>query len=197
MKRIVFLSILTATLTINAAAQQPAEQRVALNEPATGLDAKSAPALEARMLTQNLNGSDDSPVTDVKVSIKNITSNFYTYVSGWATFYDASGVRCGDGLFKVDALAPQESVEVDTPGIRLRCSPQTWRIVPTNLTTRTADIAKPAEVVPLATAVEPPRPAPKNFIINIDGQDYPIQIDNPLVLRFGNRNRTIVLKSVP
>ena len=57
------------------------------------------------------------------VAIKNVTSNFYTYVSGWATFYDANAGRCGEGLFKVDALAPQESAEVDTPGLRLHCSP--------------------------------------------------------------------------
>ena len=180
-----------------ASAQQPNEQRAALNETAIALDAKSAPALEARLLTQVLNGSDDSPVTNIKLSVKNSTANFYTYVSGWATFYDANAIRCGEGLFKIDALAPQESAETDTPGLRLRCSPKSWRVVATNLMTRTVDVAKPAEVPPPAEPAPVERPAPMNFVISIDGQDYPIQVNNPMVLRLGNRNRRIVLRPVP
>ena len=201
MKRIAFFSTLIACVAISASAQQPNEQRVALSEAAIALDSKAAPALEARLLTQVLNGSDDSPVTNIKLSVKNSTPNFYTYVSGWATFYDANAIRCGEGLFKVDALAPQESAEVDAPGLRLRCSPQSWRIVANNLMTRTADIAKPTEAapptVPAAPAVEERPAPPMNFIISIDGQDYPIQVNNPLVLRLANRNRRIVLKQIP
>ncbi len=178
-------------------AQQPNEQRAALSETVIALDAKSAPALEARLLTQVLNGAEDSPVTNIKISVKNTTPNFYTYVSGWATFYDANTTRCGEGLFKIDALAPQESAEVDTPGLRLRCSPQSWRVVATNLMTRTADIAKPSEPAPPVQAAVPERPAPMNFVINVDGQDYPIQVNNPMVVRLGNRNRRIVLRQVP
>ena len=196
MKRIALLSTIIICLAISTAAQQSNEQRSALNEAAVALDAKSSPALEARLVTQVLNGSDDSPVTNIKLSVKNATANFYTYVSGWATFYDANAIRCGEGLFKVDALAPQESAEVDTPGLRLRCSPQSWRIVATNLMTRSVDVAKPAEVpaAPAETPVVAERPAPMNFVISIDGQDYPIQVNNPMVLRLGNRNRRIVLK---
>jgi hypothetical protein len=177
-------------------AQQPNEQRAALTEAAIALDAKAAPALEARLLTQALNGADDSPVTNIKLSVKNTTPNFYTYVSGWATFYDANATRCGEGLFKIDALAPQESAEVDAPGLRLRCSPQSWRVVATNLMTRTVDIAKPVEPPqpPPQSAAVPERPAPMNFILNVDGQDYPIQVNNPMVLKLGNRNRKIVLR---
>lgn len=178
-------------------AQQPNEQRAALNETAIALDPKSAPALEARLLTQGLNGTEDSPVTNVKLSVKNTTPNFYTYVSGWATFYDANAARCGEGLFKIDALAPQESTEVDTPGLRLRCSPQSWRVVATNLMTRTVDIPKPVEPAAPVQAAVPERPAPMNFVINVDGQDYPIQVNNPMVVRLGNRNRKIVLRQVP
>jgi hypothetical protein len=178
-------------------AQQPNEQRAALSETVIALDAKSAPALEARLLTQVLNGAEDSPVTNIKLSVKNTTPNFYTYVSGWATFYDANATRCGEGLFKIDALAPQESAEVDTPGLRLRCSPQSWRVVATNLMTRTVDIAKPTEPAPPVQAAVPERPAPKNFVISVDGQDYPIQVNNPMVVRLGNRNRRIVLRQVP
>jgi hypothetical protein len=188
--------VLVASVTINA--QQSTEQRAALTDAATGFDVKGAPAIEARLLTQVLNGSDESPVTNVKIAVKNVTPIFYTYVSGWATFYDANATRCGEGLFKLDALAPQESAEVDTPGLRLRCSPSTWRVVATNLVTRTVDIAKPVETQAPPTEpapAQPPNAPPMNFVISIDGEEHPIQVNNPLVLKLGNRNRTIVLKA--
>jgi hypothetical protein len=196
MKRIVMAFAAIGVLACTAVAQQSTEQRAALADTATGLDAKGAPAIEARLLTQVLNGTDESPVTNVKIALKNVTPIFYNYVSGWATFYDANATRCGEGLFKLDALAPQESAEVDTPGLRLRCSPSTWRVVATNLVTRTVDIAKPVETqVPPAEAAPAQPIAPVNFVISVDGEEHPIQVNNPIVLKLGNRNRTIVLKS--
>ena len=198
MKRLILMPMLVIGFSFAALAQQPNEQRAPLTGPAVAFDAKSATALEARLLTQVLNGSDDSPVTNVKIAVKNVAPNFYTYVSGWATFYDSNAVRCGEGLFKLDALAPQESAEVDTPGLRLRCSPSTWRIVATNLMTRTADIAQvvaPPSPPPVEAVVE--KPAPVNFVISIDGEQHPIQVNNPIVLKLGNRNRKIVLRPVP
>jgi hypothetical protein len=188
--------ILIALCAIAVAAQQP-EQRASLNDAAIAFDAKGAPGIEARLLTTMLNGSQDSPVTNVRLVIKNPTANSYTYVSGLATFYDAAAVRCGEGQFKVDALAPNESAETDTPGLRLRCSPATWRIVATSLLTRANETAK-IEAPP--TPVEPAvveKPAPTNFIISIDGEQHPIQINNPIVLKLGTRNRKIVLRNVP
>jgi len=196
MKRIVMAFAAIGVLAGTAFAQQPTEQRFALTEAAVGFDVKGSPAIEGRLLTQVLNGSDESPVTNVKIAVKNVTPIFYAYVSGWATFYDANATRCGEGLFKLDALAPQESAEVDTPGLRLRCAPSTWRVVATNLVTRTVDIAKSVE-----TQVPPTEPAaaqpvaPVNFVISIDGEEHPIQVNNPIVLKLGNRNRTIVLKA--
>src|SRR2546421_5653772 len=195
MKRLILMPMLVIGFSFAALAQQPNEQRAAVTDAAIAFDAKSAPALEARLRTQMLNGSDDSPVTNVKIAVKNVTPNFYTYVSGWATFYDANAVRCGEGLFKLDALAPQESAEVDTPGLRLRCAPSTWRIVATNLMTRNADFAPIAAPPPVEAVVE--KPPPVNFIISIDGEQHPIQVNNPIVLKLGNRNRKIVLKPVP
>ena len=198
MKRLILMPMLVIGFSFAALAQQPNEQHAAVADAAIAFDTKSAPALEARLRTQVLNGSDDSPVTNVKIAVKNVTPNFYTYVSGWATFYDASAVRCGEGLFKLDALAPQESAEVDTPGLRLRCAPSTWRIVATNLMTRTADVAQvvvSTTAAPVEAVVE--KPAPVNFIISIDGEQHPIQVNNPIVLKLGNRNRKIVLKPVP
>jgi hypothetical protein len=188
--------ILMTACAITLAAQQAVEQRAALSEAAVASDAKGAPAIEARLSTTVLNGSDDSPVTNVRLVVKNTGANFYNYVTGWATFYDSGAVRCGEGLFKIDALAPGESSETDTPGLRLRCTPASWRIVATNLLTRTADAAKEVVVAPLAESA-PEKPAPVNFIISIDGEQHPIQVGNPIVLKLGNRNRRVVLRPVP
>ena len=162
MKRIAIIVATIAMLTSIGYAQQPTEQRSALTDTAVGLDVKGAPAIEGRLLTQVLNGSDEFPVTNVKIAVKNVTPIFYTYISGWATFYDANATRCGEGLFKLDALAPQESAEVDTPGLRLRCAPSTWRVVATNLVTRTVDIAKPVE-----TQAPPTEPAPAEPVASL------------------------------
>ena len=190
------LAILLAG-AITVAAQQPAEQRAALSEAAVGFDAKGAPAIEARLLTTVLNGSDDSPVTNVRLVIRNASANAYTYVTGWATFYDSGAIRCGEGLFKVDALARGESAETDTPGLRLKCTPASWRVVANNLLVRATDTAKVAETAPPPVAPVVERPAPVNFIISIDGEQHPIQINNPIVLKMGNRNRKIVLRPAP
>ena len=188
--------ILIALCAIAVTAQQP-EQRASLNDTAVAFDAKGVPGLEGRLLTTVLNGSQDSPVTNVRLVIKNPTANSYTYVSGFVTFYDAAAVRCGEGQFKVDALAPNESAETDTPGLRLRCTPATWRLVATNLITRLTDTAKPIEATAPVEAVVVEKPTPTNFIISIDGESHPIQINNPIVLKLGTRNRKIVLKNVP
>jgi hypothetical protein len=174
---------------------QPTEPRVALDQAAVAADSQGAPAIEARLLTQVLNGADDSPVTNVKLTVKNVGGRFYNYVSGWATFYDAAGVRCGEGLFKLDALAIDETAATDTPGLRLRCAPATWRIVATNLLTRTADVAKPGETA--APSEGERTTAPANFVISIDGEEHPIQLNRPVVLQMGNRERRIVLRSAP
>jgi len=194
---VLFAMILTTACAVTVAAQPAAEQRVALTEAAAASDARGAPAIEARLSTMVLNGSDDSPVPNVRLVVKNSSANFYTYVSGWATFYDSGAVRCGEGLFKVDALAPGESSETDTPGLRLRCTPASWRIVATNLLTRTADTAKEVVTAPPPAEPAPEKPAPVNFVISIDGEQHPIQIGNPIVLKLGNRNRKIVLRPVP
>ena len=193
MKRLTLVAVLVCSFAIAAAGQQ-SESRVALNQPATAADTGGNPAVEATLLTQVLNGADDSPVTNIKLVVKNVGGAFYTYVTGWATFYDSAGVRCGEGLFKVDALAVGESAGTDAPGLRLRCTPSTWRIVATNLLTRTGDVAKPGES---AMSGEAERPAPANFVISIDGEEHPIQLNNPIVLRMGTRERRIVLKQIP
>src|SRR5207248_9608198 len=89
--------LLSCAVVINA--QQPTEPRAALNEAATASDAKGAAAIEARLLTTVLNGFEDSPVTNVRIVVMNTGASFYTYVSGWAPFYDSCDVRCCEWLF--------------------------------------------------------------------------------------------------
>lgn len=193
MKRFLLVITLVASGAL-AVAGQTAEQRAGLNEAATGFDGKGAPAIEGKLLTTMLNGSDDAPLTNVKLVIKNTSSNFYTYVTGWATFYDSNAVRCGEGLFKVDALAPGESAETDTPGLRLKCTAASWRIAPSNLLTRAIDT--------VLIAPPPPAPAPEpvekrsvsNFVLSISGEDHPIQVGNPVVVKMGGKKVKIVLR---
>jgi hypothetical protein len=179
--------------------QEQAELRVALNAQPVALDAAGRPALGARLVTPTIQGTADAPVRNARIRIENRGAFFYTYVSGWATFYDGDGVRCGEGLFKVDALAPAESVETDMPGARITCAPVSWRIVATNLLTRTSETAKPegqamtvqASPDTTSSAAVPP------LVISIDGEEHPIQLNNPLVVRMGNRRRTIVVRTAP
>jgi hypothetical protein len=63
--------------------------------------------------------------------------------------------------------------------------------------TRTVDVAKTASAETAAVEPEPERPAPQNFVISIDGEEHPIQVNNPIVLKLGTRNRRIVLRSAP
>jgi hypothetical protein len=182
-----------------AGAPGETELRVALSAQPVAFDAMGRPALAARLVTTTLSGAVDAPVKNARLVIENRGAFFYTYVSGWATFYDGNGVRCGEGLFKVDALAPNEAVETDMPGARITCSPVSWRIVATNLLTRTSETAKPAADQTMTvrpsdattSATVPP------LIISIDGEEHPVQLNNPLVVKMGNRQRTIVIRTAP
>jgi hypothetical protein len=160
------------------------EKRVPLAEAAVALDASGAPALEASLKTTALNGSPDTPVTNIRMVVRNKSTLAYAFVSGSVTFYDAAGVRCGEGVFKADALAVDESFETDSPGVRIRCEVTSWRIVATNLLPRLPPNA------PIITLTR----VPQNLIISIDGETHPIQLDRPLTLTLGERRRTIIVR---
>jgi hypothetical protein len=160
------------------------EKRVPLAEAAVALDASGAPALEASLRTTALNGSPDTPVTNIRMVVRNKSTLAYAFVSGSVTFYDAAGVRCGEGVFKADALAIDESFETDSPGVRIRCEVTSWRIVATNLLPR---LPPNAPIITLTTV-------PQNLIISIDGETHPIQLDRPLTLTLGERRRTIIVR---
>ena len=182
---VVLCSVLCAVAQEIAPDNTLNEKRVPLAEAAVALDASGAPALEASLRTTALNGAPDTPVTNIRMIVKNRSTLAYAFVSGSVTFYDAAGVRCGEGVFKADALAVDESFETDSPGVRIRCEVTTWRIVATNLLPR---LPPNAPIITLTRASQ-------NLIISIDGETHPIQLDRPLTLTLGERRRTIVVRS--
>ena len=163
------------------------EKRVPLTEAAVAFDASGAPALEATLRTTPLNGAPDAPVTNVRMIVRNRSTIAYAFVSGSVAFYDSAGIRCGEGVFKADVVAPDESFETDTPGLRIRCEAATWRVVATHLLPR---MAPNQPITVLARA-------PANLVISIDGEEHPIQLDKPMVVTLGEKRRTIVVRSAP
>ena len=192
------LPMFAATFALGAvvvAAQQEtpraAEQRVPLSQAAIALEAKGSPAIEGTLRTTALNGAPDAPVMNIRLVLKNVSASFLTYVSGLATFYDAAGVRCGEGVFKVDGLAQNESAETDAPGLRITCAPATWRIIATNL------LPRAAEQTQLSPAAPATRSSSANLVIEIDGEEHPIQLGKPLVLNVGEKQKTIIVRAAP
>jgi len=195
---------LVACAATNARAQQAdaaqqqvgtSELRVALSAQPVALDGLGRPALAARLVTTALSGAPDAPIRNARVIIENRSEFFYTYASGWVTFYDGDGVRCGEGIFKMDALAPTESAETDLPGLRLKCTPVSWRLVATDLVIRTNDrVIAPTST---ATTASPSVPAVPPLEINIDGETHPLQLGNPLIIKVGRRQVTITVNTAP
>jgi hypothetical protein len=202
--------------TTNHAQAAPAEQRVPLAEKAVALDATGRAALAGNLLTTALNGGNDAPVRNVRLVIENRSADFYTYISGWATFYDAAGVRCGEGMFKLDALSVEESAETDTPGLRLTCAPTTWRIVALNLLTRAGDTARPilpAQVQSNSASAEQAQPgsaqtsapAPPDatnalplFVnISVDGRAYRVPLGSTLEIPVNKKRTKITVSASP
>ena len=186
------LMMLCIAFLVSAQEQPPVtgtlnEQRVPVAQAAVALDASGAPALEATLRTSALNGAPETPVTNMRMIVRNRSTMAYAFVSGAVTFYDAAGVRCGEGVFKADSLAADESFETDSPGLRIRCEATTWRIVANTLVPR----MPPNAPIPGLTR------APSNLVISIDGETHPIQLDKPLTLTLGERRRTIIVSSAP
>lgn len=138
-----------------APAAEIGERSVSLEEQATALDSSGREVLTGRLLTKALAGTVDAPVKNARFIIENRSAFFYTYITGNVTFYDERGVRCGEGQFTLNALAPGEAAETDAPGLRLSCSPGTWRIVANNLLRR-ADSNAPQVLPPTEPAVPSP-----------------------------------------
>ena len=189
--RIILAGLVVLASCFCVLAQQGAleEKRVSLSESAVALDGNGAAALEASLRTTSLNGAVDSPVTNVRMVIRNASGISYALVTGLVTFYDGAGVRCGEGLFKAGALAAGEAFETDAPGVRISCAPATWRIVASNLLPRFSPTPMPA------TATVSGRDL--NLMISVDGQEHPIQLDRPMVVNVGTTQRTIIVRQAP
>ncbi|MET0648558.1 MAG: hypothetical protein ABW208_18255 [Pyrinomonadaceae bacterium] len=191
---------------------RPSEPHVPLAQAAIAYDVAGNEALGGRLRTQSLVGSPEAPARNTRFVVENRSPVFYNYVAGWATFYGEDGVRCGEGLWKLEAFAPREQVEVDTPGLRLTCTPATWRIVATTLLTRTGDVAKPREQTPpppaetgapagatpaADTSATAPAAAVPPLEINVNGKTIPLQLGNPLEIVVGKERVRIVVQQAP
>ena len=193
MKRLFMIGVLLSTSVSVGMAQQPTarinEKRVGLGETAVAFDSSGAAALEASLSTQGLNGSAESPVTNVRMLVRNSSNIPLSFASGVVTFYDSNSVRCGESVFKTEALAVGEQFETDLPGIRIRCNATAWRVVATNLL--------PVFTPPAIPAAQTESRAQLRLLISIDGEQHPIQLDKPIKLSLGDRERTIVVREQP
>ncbi len=187
MKVVLIAVVLSLSCLCVAAQETTVEKRVALNERAVALDGNGSPALEATLKTTAINGAEDSPVSNISLVVKNISGTPYTFLTGLVTFYDGAGIRCGEGLFKAGALAADEAFETDSPGIRIRCSPASWRIFAQTLIPRIAPFITQPQAVNTRM----------NLVISVNGEEHPIQLDKPMVLKIGDQERTIVLREAP
>jgi hypothetical protein len=173
-----------------------AEQRVALESQAVALDSLGRTALSGQLLTRALGGTVDAPIKNARFIIENRSASFYNYVSGSVTFYDERGVRCGEGQFTMSALAPNEQVETDAPGLRLSCAPRTWRIVANNLLTRTSETAPPVvETAQPETPASVNTPAMLPLEITVDDQVYNAPLGSTLEVPVRKRRVKITVRS--
>lgn len=182
MKKFALVLLLLIAPNLIAQEQAPVEKRVSLTESAIALDANGTGVLEARLLTTSLTGAQDAPVTNTRLVIRNISATSFSFVSGVVTFYDNAGVRCGEDVFKAEVLAAGESFETDTPGVRIRCSASSWRLVATSLVPR---------------VVIPTNVTSARLMIAIDGEQHPLQLDKPLTISPSSKQRTIIVSSIP
>jgi hypothetical protein len=178
-------------------AQSPVEQPVSLAQKAIALDATGRETLSASLLTGALRGTPEAPIKNARFVIENRGAVFFTYVSGTITFYKEGNVRCGEGLFALNSLAPGESAETDAPGLRLECTPSSWRIVATNLLTRSSDVAKPVESQPLAPAQPVPPAQPSPLYLTVDGKQYQVPLNSTLEIPVKKRLIRITLSDQP
>lgn len=207
-KIMVMCVALSTCVALNVRAQQTAataqdagnERRVSLEEQPVALDALGRAAIAGQLLTKALSGSPDAPVKNARFIVENRSQFFYTYITGSVTFYDERGVRCGEGMFTLNALAPGEQAETDAPGLRLSCAPKTWRIVANNLLTRTSEKTLPVEEAaqPVQQPVQPApvnTPTPLPLEITVDDQVYSAPLGSTLEIPVKKRRIKITVRA--
>jgi hypothetical protein len=180
----------------NAVQDAGMEQRVALEAQAVALDSMGRTAISGQLLTRALNGVPDAPVKNARFIIENRSAFFYNYVSGSVTFYDERGVRCGEGQFTLNALAPNEQAETDAPGLRLTCAPTTWRIVAKDLVPRVNDRIVPVvETTQVEMPAATPTPAVMPLEIVVDDQVYNAPLGSTLDVSVRKRRVKITVRA--
>ena len=166
-----------------------ADGRVPLSEAAVSRGTNGEALIAATLRAVPAMGTPDAPVANVRFVIENRSAAAYSLLSGRVTFYDAAGVRCGEGLFTANSLAASERAEVDAPGLRLICAPAAWRIVPVALVTGGALMMNtPTQTTALATTDDAPR-----LSININGTVMPVQLGNPVEIEVGSERVRIIV----
>jgi len=175
---------------------------VPLTEQAVALDAAGGAVLAATLRSAAIEGPPEALTKNARLILENTSQVSYSYASGYATFYDAGGVRCGEGLWTLSAFEPGERAEVDTPGLRLTAKPVAWRITALTLLTRGGDAARTPQTIAAsqttgasasrnATTTLPP------LVIDINGTTLPVQPNNPVEIEVGAERVRIVLRIAP
>lgn len=180
----------------DATQEAATEQRVALEGQAVAMDSMGRAAIAGQLLTRALSGTPDAPIKNARFIIENRSAFFYNYVSGSVTFYDERGVRCGEGQFTLNALAPNEQAETDAPGLRLTCAPRTWRIVAKDLVPRVNDRLVPVvETTPVETPAPVNAPTLMPLEITVDDQVYNAPLGSTLEVSVRKRRVKITVRA--
>lgn len=176
------------------------ERPVPLTEQAVALDAGGQAVFAASLRSAAIEGPPEALTKNARLILENRSQVFYTYASGYATFYDASGVRCGEGLWTLSAFAPGERAEVDTPGLRLTAKPAAWRISAINLLMRAGNTTRPptaSQTINASAGANRNRTTLPPLLIDINGATLPVQPGNPLEIEVGKERVRIVLRVAP
>lgn len=188
--------------------QQPApaatptdDGRVALTETALARGANGETLLAATLRATPAAGSREAPVADVRFVVENRGASAVSYLSGRVTFYDAAGVRCGEGLFTANSLTAGERAEVDAPGLRLTCAPVAWRIalvafVSNNMVMNSSgNVNVAGNVTSLnSSAASSNATAESDLSIEINNMTLPVQLGNPIEVVIGGERVRIVVR---
>lgn len=171
--------------------------RVALTETALARVANGETLLAATLRATPAAGSREAPVADVRFVIENRGASPLSYLSGRVSFYDATGVRCGEGLFTANSLTAGERAEVDAPGLRLTCAPLAWRIAPVALVANGVVVGNPSANAAsdvTSNARFSNAATESNMSIEINNMTLPVQLGNPIEVVIGGERVRIVVR---
>ena len=172
--------------------------RVPLTETALARGAAGDVVFAGTLRSQVPAGSPEAPVSNVWFVIENRGTIPYSYLAGRVTFYDAGGVRCGEGLFTINSLVAGESAESDAPGLRLTAAPVAWRVTPVALVTAGSVVTPAVSTTNVTTVATPAATNDLRLTIDINGTRLPVQLGSPVEVEIGGeRVRVIVERAQP